>query len=90
MRRQETGFVCFGSSLGLILVPQSLQNRSQIKPKPSNIELGKPFWFQARPGGAPGVPWVELGVSRASFWDDFEFQNSSKIDEKSIIKNDAF
>jgi len=80
----------FWKHFGLILMPKALQNRSRIEPKQSKIELGLPFWFQARPGGAPGVPWGELGVSRASFWDDFELQNSSKINAKSTLKNDAF
>ena len=49
---------------------QILPNTFQIELKPLKIEFGKPFWFRARSGGAPGVPWGELWVSRASFWDD--------------------
>ena len=73
-----------------MLVPKSFQNPLQIEPKPSKIEFGKPFWLRARSGGAPGVPWGELGVSRTSFWDDFGLPNASKLGEKSTSKNDAF
>ena len=76
--------------LGTILVSKSSQNPPKIEPKPSNIEFVKPFWLRVRPGGVPGVSWGGLGASRDSFWDDFGFPNSSKIDEKSTSKNDAF
>ena len=75
MRSQEADFVCFRTTLRSMLVPKSFQNPPQIEPKTSKIEFGKPFWLRARSGGARGVPWGELGVSRASFWDDFELQN---------------
>ena len=90
MRRPEAAVVCFGITLRSMLVAKSCQNPSKMKPKPSKIEFGKPFWLGARPGGTPGVPWGQLGVSRASFWDDLGFPNSFKISQKSTSKNDAF
>ena len=90
MRSQEADFVRFGSTLGSILVPKSFENRSQMEPKLPKTEFWKPFWLQVCSGGAPGVPWGELGVSRASFWDGFGLPNSSQINEKSTSKNDAF
>ena len=87
---QKAYFVRFGSALGSILVPKSFGHRSQREPKPPKTEFWKPFGLQVRSGGAPGVPWGELGASRTSFWAGLGLPNPSKIDEKSTSEKDAF
>ena len=61
MRRQQADSVCFGNTLGLILVPKSVQNRSQANLNHSKSSLGSFFSSWVRSGGAPGVPWEGLG-----------------------------
>ena len=41
-----------------------------MESKLPKTEFWKPFWLQVCSGGAPGVPWGELGVSRTAFGDD--------------------
>ena len=90
MRSQEADFVCFGSTVGSILVSKFSPNPPKMDAKPPKIEFGKPFWVRVRPGGVPGVSWGGLGGSRDSFWGDFGLPNSSKINAKLSLKNDAF